>query len=115
MAARLAAGYIAESDALKSLGVEEIMCVTPNDKFVTKAWAKDQGAGDKVTVVADGNTTLAKALGQPFDMQDIGFGQRSNRFAMHIVDGEVKVLNAESNPGEFEVSDAANMVKSLRA
>lgn len=109
------AGYIADADAFKALGVDEIICVTPNDKFVTKAWAKDQGAGDKVTIVADGNTTLAKALGQPFDMHDVGFGHRSNRFAMHLVDGEVKVLNAEANPGEFEISNAATMLKSLRA
>lgn len=104
---------MAHAEALKAHGVDEIVCVTPNDKYVAKAWAADQKAGAAVTVLADGNLTLTKALDMTFDMTGVGFGARSNRYSMLIDDGEVKVLNAEPNPGTFEVSDAEAMVASI--
>lgn len=90
-----------------------MLCITPNDKFVATAWAKDQGAGDKVGVVADGNLVLTKALDQAFDMKDVGFGERSNRYAMVIRDGKVDQIFAEPNPGTFEVSDSASVLSAI--
>ncbi|KAA0155844.1 hypothetical protein FNF27_00135 [Cafeteria roenbergensis] len=106
-------GYIADREKFAAHGIDDVLCITPNDKFVATAWAKDQGAGDKVGVVADGNLVLTKALDQAFDMKDVGFGERSNRYAMVIRDGKVDQIFAEPNPGTFEVSDSASVLSAI--
>jgi peroxiredoxin len=73
-----------------------------NDAFVMDAWGKDQQVGDKVKLLADGNATLAKALGLELDATGVGLGIRSQRFAMVVEDGVVKGLHVEQ-PGAFEV------------
>lgn len=41
-------GYIAQHDALKGKGIQEIVCVAVNDPFVMAAWGEKQGVGNKV-------------------------------------------------------------------
>jgi hypothetical protein len=47
-------------DAIKAKGVDHILCVSVNDKFVMRAWAASQNAGAKVAMVADGAGVLTK-------------------------------------------------------
>lgn len=105
-------GYIAQSDAIKGKGVDEIVCMSVNDAFVMGAWAKDRGAGDAVRMVADGNGDLTKALGLEMDGTGIGFGLRSQRFAAIIDDGTVTKLAVEE-PMKFEVSAAEAILAAL--
>jgi len=105
-------GYIAQSDAIKGKGVDEIVCMSVNDAFVMGAWAKDRGAGDAVRMVADGNGDLTKALGLEMDGTGIGFGLRSQRFAAIIEDGTVTKLAVEE-PMKFEVSAAEAILAAL--
>ena len=105
-------GYIAQSDAIKGKGVDEIVCMSVNDAFVMGAWAKDRGAGDAVRIVADGNGDLTKALGLEMDGTGIGFGLRSQRFAAIIEDGTVTKLAVEE-PMKFEVSAAEAILAAL--
>lgn len=105
-------GFIAEADAIKAKGVDEIVCVSVNDAFVMDAWGQNQGTGDKVTMLADGNGEFAKAVGLDFDGSGIGFGLRSQRYAMIVNDGVVDVLNVEA-PMKFEVSDANSILEAL--
>jgi peroxiredoxin len=105
-------GFVEKADAIKAKGVDEIVCVAVNDVFVMGAWAKDQQTGDKVTLAADGNAELARAIGLDFDGTDFGMGTRSQRFAAIVEDGEVKLLNVEA-PGKFEVSDAETVLAAL--
>lgn len=105
-------GYIAQSDAIKGKGVDEIVCMSVNDAFVMGAWAKDRGAGDAVRMVADGNGDLTKALGLEMDGTGIGFGLRSQRFAAIIDDGTVAKLAVEE-PMKFEVSAAEAILAAL--
>jgi glutaredoxin/glutathione-dependent peroxiredoxin len=107
------AGYVEKLAEFKAKGVDEIVCITPNDKYVSNAWSKDQKAGSAVTVVADGNLSLTRALNMEEDMRKVGFGPRSNRYAMHVVNGVVKQLFAEENSGKFEVSDAEKMLAAI--
>ena len=102
-------GYIANYDALKAKGVDEIWCVSVNDAFVMGAWAKDQHADGKVRMFADGSAAWTKALGLEFDLTAKGMGVRMQRFSMLVVDGVVKTLNLEG-PGKFEVSNAETML-----
>ncbi len=76
------------------------------------AWGKDRGVGDKVTMIADGNADLAKALGLDFDGSGIGFGVRAQRFAAIVEDGVVTKLAVEE-PMAFEVSSAEAILGAL--
>ena len=106
-------GYVENADALRAAGVDEIWCVSVNDAFVMGAWGRDQLAGGKVRMMADGSADFAKATGLTLDLGARGMGLRSNRYSMLVVDGVVKTLNVEG-PGKFEVSDAATMLKQAK-
>ena len=105
-------GYIAKADEIRAKGVDDILCVAVNDAFVMDAWGKDRGVGDKVTMIADGNADLAKALGLDFDGSGIGFGVRAQRFAAIVEDGVVTKLAVEE-PMAFEVSSAEAILEAL--
>ncbi len=106
-------GYVEKAEALKAAGVDEIWCVSVNDAFVMGAWGRDQHAGGKVRMMADGSADFAKATGLTLDLTARGMGLRSNRYSMLVVDGVVRTLNVEA-PGKFEVSDAGTMLKQAK-
>jgi peroxiredoxin len=105
-------GYVEKAAALKAKGVDTIVCVSVNDAFVMGAWGKDQKAEDKVLMLADGNADFTKAVGLDADFSGYGMGTRSQRYAMLLEDGVVKVLNVEK-PGAFEVSTAETILAAL--
>ena len=107
--AQHAPGYIAQADAFKAAGVDEIWCVSVNDAFVMGAWGRDQKTAGKVRMMADGSATFAQAVGLTLDLTARGMGVRSDRYSMLVVDGVVKSLNREA-PGKFEVSNAETML-----
>ena len=104
--------FIQHADEIKAKGVDTIACLSVNDAFVMGAWGKDQGAGDAVLMLADGNAELSKALGLELDASGFGMGLRCQRFAMVIEDGVVKTLNVEA-PGAYEVSSAEAILATL--
>jgi glutaredoxin/glutathione-dependent peroxiredoxin len=104
-------GYVQNFEALKSKGVDAIACVSVNDAFVMGAWGKDQGAGEKVLMLADGNGDFTRAMGLEFDASKFGMGKRSRRYSALIKDGVVKSLNVEE-PGAYDVSSAEHMLSS---
>ena len=105
-------GYIAQASDIRAKGVDDILCVSVNDAFVMGAWGKDRGAGDAVTMIADGNGDFSKALGLDFDGSGIGFGIRSQRYAAIVEDGVVTKLAVEE-PMKFEVSSAEAILAAL--
>jgi peroxiredoxin len=105
-------GFVAKAGEIKARGVDSIVCVSVNDAFVMGAWGKDVGVGDAVTMLADGNGDLAKALGLDFDGSGIGFGLRSQRYAAIVEDGVVKHVAVEK-PMKFEVSSAEAILAAL--
>ena len=102
-------GYVAQAEAFKAAGVDEIWCLAVNDAFVMGAWARDQKTAGKVRMLADGDAAFAKATGWTMDLHGKGLGLRSNRYSMLVKDGKVATLNVEA-PGKFEVSDAATLL-----
>ena len=102
-------GYVEKADQLKKK-IDEIWCLSVNDAFVMGAWGKQQGAQNRVRMMADGNGAYTKALGLELDLVARGLGVRSQRYSMLVVDGIVKALNIEQ-PGKFEVSDADALIK----
>jgi len=105
-------GFVQNADAIKAKGVDSIICTAVNDVFVMGAWAKDQGAGDKITMLADGSAALTKALGLELDLTARGLGVRSQRYALVADDGTVTHLAVEA-PGGFEVSKAESILAAI--
>jgi glutaredoxin/glutathione-dependent peroxiredoxin len=105
-------GFVQNADALKAKGIDSVACIAVNDVFVMNAWGKDQGAGDKVMMLADGNGDFSKAVGLTMDGTKFGMGVRGARFSFIAKDGVVTQLNIEA-PGEFKVSSAEHALSQL--
>ena len=105
-------GFVEKADELRAKGVDTIACVSVNDVFVMKAWGEDQGVGEDIVMLADGNGDFAQATGLTMDGSGFGMGLRSQRFSMRVKDGKVAVLNTEE-PGDFRTSSAEHMLTQL--
>lgn len=111
-------GYEAAYSTLRSLGVDDVYCISVNDAFVMKQWADKLGATN-VRMLPDGNAAFTKALGLLVKKENLGFGDRSWRYSMLVKDGVVEKLflepgfsdNCPDDP--FEVSSAETMVRYL--
>ncbi|GGX66838.1 peroxiredoxin [Litorimonas cladophorae] len=103
----------------QALGVDEIACISVNDAFVMYKWGLDQG-NKNITLLPDGSGTFTKEMGMLVKKDNLGFGARSWRYSMLVVNGEIVKLFAE--PGfeddcpidPFEVSDADTMLSYLK-
>jgi len=105
-------GFKDDAAELKAKGVDAIACVSVNDVFVMKAWGENQGVGDSVLMLADGNGAFTKAVGLELDASGFGMGSRSQRYSLVAKDGVVTHVNVESG-GEFKVSSAEYMLAQL--
>ena len=110
--ARHLPGFKDHAADFKAKGVDTVACISVNDYFVMKAWAKDQGISDEVVMLADGNGDFAKAVGLQLDGSGFGMGPRSQRYAMIVKDGKVEQLFVEGK-GEFKVSSADYVLEQL--
>jgi peroxiredoxin len=105
-------GFREKAADLKKKGVDVIACVSVNDVFVMNAWGKDQGVGDDIVMLADGNGDFTRAVGLELDASGFGMGKRSQRYSLVAKDGVVSQLNVEAG-GEFKVSAADYMLEHL--
>ena len=105
-------GFLSQADGLLAKGVDAIACMSVNDVFVMHAWGKDQNAGDKVMMLADGNGEYTKALDLEMDGTSFGMGTRSQRFAIIVDDGTATHVAVEA-PGKLEVSRAEAILDKL--
>ena len=105
-------GFKDHAAELKAKGVDAIVCLSVNDAFVMRAWAKDQDITDQVVMLADGNGDFTKAVGLELDGSKFGMGLRSQRYALVAKDGVVEQLHVEA-PGEFKVSSAEFLLEAL--
>ena len=106
-------------DQFIELGCTNVYCMSVNDSFVMNAWAESLGI-EKVEMIPDGNGVIAEALGMLVKKENLGFGNRSWRYAAYIDDGEIKLMLEEPNKENnydldpYEVSDPATMYKELK-
>jgi peroxiredoxin len=105
-------GFIQHSSEIREKGIDAIACLSVNDAFVMGAWGDQQGAGENVMMLADGNGDFTRALGLEMDATKFGMGKRSQRFSMVVDNGIVKQLNVEE-PGSFSVSSAEHVLGQL--
>ena len=104
--------FVNHLDQLKAKGIDMVACTSVNDIDVLQAWAKQYGAGGKITMLADGNATFAKAAGLDVDKTADGMGTRSRRYSMIVDDGVVANLNVEEKSG-VNVSGAETILTQL--
>ncbi|WP_435105165.1 peroxiredoxin [Arhodomonas sp. AD133] len=88
-------GFVVHADEILGQGVDDIVCTAVNDAFVLDAWQKDQNA-ERITMLADGNADLARALGLDLDASGGGMGTRSKRYALIANDGVVEYLGVDT-------------------
>ncbi len=105
-------GYVENFAKLKAKGVDEIWCMAVNDGYVMAAWGRDQKAGGKVRMLADGSADYARKLGLERDLTANGMGVRCHRFGMIVDDGVVQYIGVEAS-GKFEVSNAETLLEKL--
>lgn len=105
-------GFIELAETLKAKGADVVACTAVNDIEVMSAWFKQQGVGESVAPLADGNGDFARAMGMELDSRDFGMGLRSQRYAAIFDDGVLKVL-AKDEPIEVARSSAASILQSL--
>jgi len=92
-------------DALKAIGISEVLVYCVNDGAVMDAWGKDQGiekSGGLVNFYGDPSLAVTKALDMVLDhpgpMSKLGY-PRSKRFALYVENGVVKLVRvSEAGP-----------------
>ena len=107
-------GFIVNEAKFKAAGVDKIAMTAVNDHHVLKAWAEATGAAGHVDFLADGAGAFAKALGLELDASAGGLGVRSKRYSMLVVDGVVKQLNIEPEPGKADSSSAEHLLGQIK-
>lgn len=79
-------GFENNYDKFKELGVDDIYCISVNDSFVMNCWAKQQNLKN-VKVIPDGNADFTHAMRMGVSKRNLGFGERSWRYAFIADDG----------------------------
>lgn len=102
--------FVADKAALDAKGIDQVVCMSTNDIFVLNAW-NQAGGGDHITMLADGNGDITRALDLGLDASGFGLGFRCLRFAAFIEDGVIKALNLEENPGACEMTSAKGILE----
>lgn len=76
-------------DQFKALGFDEIYCVSVNDAFVMNCWAKQQGI-EKIKMIPDGAAKFTRGMEMNVIKDNLGFGERSWRYACIVDNGRIK-------------------------
>lgn len=105
--------FVRTADKLRAKGVEEIICIAVNDPFVLKAWGAATGAEDAgITLMGDPDAVLTKALGMEFTAPPLGLYDRSNRYALVIEDGVIRVSNVDE-PATCKISVGEELLAAM--
>lgn len=105
-------GFVEAADALRSKGIDEVMCLSVNDALVLAAWGREHGADTNVTMVSDGCLNFTRVTGLEVDMSAKGYGPRCRRFSMIVDDHVVTHLHLEE-PGKFGETSAETLLDDL--
>lgn len=87
-------GFEAAYDEIRSLGVDEVYCLSMDNAFVLNAWFKDLGI-EKVKPLPDGNGSWTTAVKMAVGKENVGLGVCSWRYAVVLNDGDLEFSGAE--------------------
>jgi peroxiredoxin len=113
-------GFEEKFEEFKELGIDEIYCISVNDAFVMNAWAQDQNIKN-VKLIPDGNAYFTRAMGQLVTKANLGFGERSWRYAAVVNNRIIEQIfvepgfrdNADTDP--YEVSSPENVLEYVKS
>lgn len=104
--------YLEKYEEFKKKGVDVVAVVAANDAFVMSGWARVFGLKDKIVALSDSDAKWSKSLGLDKDLSAIGFGTRTDRYALVLDDLKIKYIGLE--PGaDVTVSGADAVLAAL--
>jgi peroxiredoxin len=113
-------GFEEKFDDFIGSGIDDIYCISVNDGFVMNAWAQDQNIKN-VKLIPDGNAYFTRSMGMLVNKSNLGFGDRSWRYAMVVDNGIIEKLfveagqrdNADSDP--YEATTPENVLDYVKS
>ena len=82
-------GFEGNYDKIKSMGIDEVYCVSVNDSYVMNAWAQQMNIKN-VKMIPDGSGNFTRFMGMLIGKYHLGFGMRSWRYMAVINDGVIE-------------------------
>jgi thioredoxin-dependent peroxiredoxin len=82
-------GFEQNYDAICDMGIDEVYVISVNDTFVMRKWMLDQNVC-RVKFIPDGNGEFTRQIGMLVDKSNLGFGDRSWRYAMVVNNGVIE-------------------------
>ena len=113
-------GFEENYGSFRDLGIDAIYCISVNDGFVMNAWSQDQNI-QNVKLIPDGNAYFTRSMGMLVSKSNLGFGERSWRYAAVVKDGIIEKLfveagqrdNADTDP--YEQTTPENVLNYVRS
>jgi peroxiredoxin len=113
-------GFEENYGAFRDLGIDAIYCISVNDAFTMNAWAQDQNI-QNVQLIPDGNAYFTRSMGQLVAKTNLGFGERSWRYAAVVDDRIIEKIfieegqrdNADTDP--YEISTPENVLEYVKS
>jgi thioredoxin-dependent peroxiredoxin len=112
-------GYESKYDELKSLGIDEVYCLSVKSSFALLQSAKNLGI-NKVKMLPDAHAEFTRSMGMLVQNENFGAGDMSWRYSAYVVNGEIKKIFTEAgmtdnSPDDpFECSDVDTMISYLK-
>lgn len=109
-------GFERLASSFKDEGIDEIYCISVNDAFVMNQWAQKLEVKN-VKMIPDGSGVFTTEMGMMVKKDNLGFGERSWRYAMIVNDCVIEKMfvepgkedNHEEDP--YDVSSPENVMK----
>ena len=114
-------GFEANYQAIRDMGIDEIYVVSVNDTFVMRKWLIDQNVCH-IKFIPDGNGEFTRGLDMLVDKSNLGFGNRSWRYAAVVDNGVIeqwfeepgRIDNCETDPyGETSPESVMNYLETV--
>lgn len=135
-------GFSAHYEEIRSLGVDDIYCISVNDSFVMRQWGIMQGLPEEndleathsfplnpgnfkqLKLIPDGAARFTRAMGMSCYYENVaGYGERSWRYSTVVNDMRIEKLFVEGDGNvvddheddPLQVSDVETMLRYLRS
>ena len=105
-------GFLKLNNHFKNKGIDDIFCMSVNDKFVMQSWLLSYSEGKNIKAIADGNGEISHSLNVISDKSSSFMGLRCRRFAM-IVNNNIILKQFFEEEGEFKTTSAENILNNL--